>query len=95
MGTDQGKTSNVAGIGILSEKISKEIPSIGTTTFRMPHTPITFGVIGGKDIKNLFDPIRLTKIDPGIEKIKRSLNMWVNGCEPGITLDKMKTCKTQ
>ena len=70
MGTDQGKTSNVAGIGILSEKISKEIPSIGTTTFRMPHTPITFGVIGGKDIKNLFDPIRLTKIDPWHRKNK-------------------------
>ena len=64
MGTDQGKTSNISGLGILSEKISKDIPSIGTTTFRMPHTPITFGAIGGKDIKNLFDPIRLTKIDP-------------------------------
>ena len=70
MGTDQGKTSNVSGIGLLSENLQKEIPDIGTTTFRMPHTPITFGVIGGRDIKKLFDPIRLTKIDPWQRKNK-------------------------
>ncbi len=64
MGTDQGKTSNIAGIGILSKKLSKGIKDIGTTTFRMPYTPVTFGAIGGVDIKSLFDPVRLTKIDP-------------------------------
>ena len=57
MGTDQGKTSNIIGIGLLSEKLSKEIPEIGTTTFRMPYTPVTLGTIGGRDIKNLFDPV--------------------------------------
>jgi len=70
MGTDQGKTSNINGIGILSEKLAKKIPEIGTTTFRMPYTPVTFGVIGGKDIKNLFDPIRLTRINPWHKKNK-------------------------
>ncbi len=64
MGTDQGKTSNMAGIGILSNKLSKNIEEIGTTTYRYPYTPVTFGTIAGNDIKSLFDPVRLTKIDP-------------------------------
>ena len=79
MGTDQGKTSNIAGIGILSKKLSKKIDQIGTTTFRMPYTPVTFGTIGGVDIKSLFDPVRLIKIDPYIEEIMQDLNMLGNG----------------
>jgi hypothetical protein len=34
MGTDQGKTSNVNGLGILAQVLNADIPSTGTTTFR-------------------------------------------------------------
>ncbi len=64
MGTDQGKTSNINGLEILSTKLTKGIPEIGTTTFRMPYSPVRLGLIGGRDISELFDPVRLTKIDP-------------------------------
>ena len=36
MATDQGKTSNINGLGVLSDATGKTIPGIGTTTFRPP-----------------------------------------------------------
>ncbi len=63
MATDQGKTSNVNAIGILSELFFTDIPSIGTTTFRMPYSPTSFGLIAGRNINRLFDPVRTTPLD--------------------------------
>ena len=47
MATDQGKTSNLNGLGVLSEATGKTIPEIGVTTFRPPYTPFSFGSIAG------------------------------------------------
>ena len=63
MATDQGKTSNINALGILADALGNEIPSVGTTTFRMPYTPTSMGAIAGRDIKGLFDPIRTTRMD--------------------------------
>ena len=63
MATDQGKTSNVNVIGILSDHYLKNIEEIGTTTFRMPYNPTSFGMIAGRNINRLFDPVRTTEID--------------------------------
>jgi sarcosine oxidase, subunit alpha len=62
MATDQGKTSNLNGLGILSEATGKSIPEIGVTTFRPPYTPFSFGVIAGNLTKDLFLPIRRTAV---------------------------------
>ena len=58
MATDQGKTSNMAAIGLLSETLSRPIPQIGTTTFRPPYTPVSFGALAGSARRALFDPVR-------------------------------------
>ncbi len=60
MGTDQGKTSNVNALAILAAEIGAEIPAVGTTTFRPPYTPVTFGMIAGRDVGALMDPVRRT-----------------------------------
>ena len=62
MATDQGKTSNINGLGVLAEATGKSIPEIGVTTFRPPYTPFSFGSIAGVLTKNLFLPIRRTPI---------------------------------
>ena len=62
MATDQGKTSNLNGLGVLSEATGKSIPEIGVTTFRPPYTPFSFGSIAGVHTKKLFLPIRRTPI---------------------------------
>jgi sarcosine oxidase, subunit alpha len=62
MATDQGKTSNLNGLGVLSEATGKTIPEIGVTTFRPPYTPYSFGAIAGSLTDELFLPIRRTPI---------------------------------
>src|SRR6185295_12259740 len=62
MATDQGKTSNVNALGVLADATGKSIPEIGTTTFRPPYTPFSFGSVAGALRKGLFLPIRRTPI---------------------------------
>ncbi len=60
MATDQGKTSNMNALGIVSEALGTPIPAIGLTSFRMPYTPVTFGSFAGASRGDLFDPVRRT-----------------------------------
>jgi sarcosine oxidase, subunit alpha len=60
MATDQGKTSNLNALGIVSRTLEKAIPEVGLTTFRMPYTPVTFGSFAGFSRGELFDPARTT-----------------------------------
>ena len=60
MATDQGKTSNVNALGIISELTNTEISELGTTTFRLPYKPVTFGALAGRHIKEFFDLERTT-----------------------------------
>jgi sarcosine oxidase, subunit alpha len=61
-GTDQGKMGNVTGMAILANALGKPIAEVGTTTFRPNYSPITFGAIAGRDLGDMFDPIRTTPI---------------------------------
>jgi sarcosine oxidase subunit alpha len=63
MATDQGKTSNMHALGIVSTVLDRPIPQIGLTTFRMPYTPTTFGLFAGTSRGDLFDPVRRTPVD--------------------------------
>ncbi len=60
MATDQGKTSNLNALAVVSRALDRRIPQVGLTTFRMPYTPITFGSFAGMQRGALFDPIRTT-----------------------------------
>jgi sarcosine oxidase, subunit alpha len=62
MATDQGKTSNINGLGVLADATGKSIPEIGITTFRPPYTPFSMGAIAGALTKELFLPVRRTPI---------------------------------
>ena len=63
MATDQGKTSNINGIYVLSQSLGKSVDSIGHTTFRPPYKPIPLGLIAGQYTKKLFKPVKKTPID--------------------------------
>jgi sarcosine oxidase, subunit alpha len=60
MGTDQGKTGNIAGLALLSEALGRAIAETGTTTFRPPYVPVGFGLLAGREIGARFDPVRRT-----------------------------------
>ncbi len=59
MGTDQGKTANVNALAILAHTLGRPVPEVGTTTYRPPYTPVTFGALAGRD-RDILDPIRRT-----------------------------------
>ena len=62
MATDQGKLSNINGLAVLADARGKAIPQVGTTTFRPPYTPISFGSVAGEARGATFQPIRRTPI---------------------------------
>jgi sarcosine oxidase subunit alpha len=62
MATDQGKTSNMNTLGLLSQTLSRPIQTVGTTTYRPPYTPVSFGVLVGSARGALFEPVRETPI---------------------------------
>lgn len=59
-GTDQGKTGNINALAILSDTLGSTIPQTGTTTFRPPYTPVSFGAMAGRDVGMMNDPVRTT-----------------------------------
>jgi len=60
MATDQGKTSNMNALGLIATQLGRPVPAVGTTTFRMPYTPVSFGALIGAHRGALFDPVRKT-----------------------------------
>jgi hypothetical protein len=60
MGADQGKLSNLNGLAILAEKTGRTIAETGTTIYRPPYTPVSFGALVGHHRGKDFRPTRLT-----------------------------------
>jgi len=62
MGTDQGRTSNMNGLGILADTLGVSTGDVGTTTFRPPYTSVTMGAVAGPEVGQNLAPIRRTPI---------------------------------
>jgi sarcosine oxidase, subunit alpha len=58
MATDQGRTSNLNGLQLVSNIEKKIIPEVGHTTFRPPYTPVTIGAIVGREVGLHYRPTR-------------------------------------
>jgi sarcosine oxidase subunit alpha len=56
MGPDQGKTSNVNGLMLMGDATGRAPGQVGTTRFRPPYTPVSFGAIAGARTGELVRP---------------------------------------
>ena len=63
MGTDQGKLGNMHALGIIADTTGVKMGEVGTTTFRPPYTPLTFGTIVGRNVGEYFDIFRRTQMN--------------------------------
>jgi sarcosine oxidase subunit alpha len=63
MGTDQGKLGNMHALGIIADTTGVKMGEVGTTTFRPPYTPLTFGTIVGRNVGEYFDIFRRTPMN--------------------------------
>jgi len=68
MATDQGKTSNLNGLQLVSNIENKIVPSVGHTTFRPPYTPVSIGAIVGREIGKHSKPTRKSPMHEWHEK---------------------------
>jgi len=68
MATDQGKTSNLNGLQLVSNIEDKIVPEVGHTTFRPPYTPVTIGAIVGREVGKHYRPTRKSPIHEWHEK---------------------------
>ncbi len=62
MATDQGKTSNMAGLALMAHERGLTIPEVGTTRFRPPYTPVSLGALAGQARGAHFRPLRRTPL---------------------------------
>ena len=60
MATDQGKTSNMAGLAIMAHLTGRSIAETGVTVFRPPYTPVAIGALAGHHRGRDFKPTRPT-----------------------------------
>lgn len=58
MATDQGKVGNIIGLALMAEALGKDIPEVGTTTFRPPYTPVAIGALAGRNTGSHFRALR-------------------------------------
>jgi sarcosine oxidase subunit alpha len=58
MATDQGKTSNLAGLALLASISGRSIAETGTTTYRPPFTPVPLTSFAGPRSGELMAPVR-------------------------------------
>jgi sarcosine oxidase subunit alpha len=63
-GSDQGKTGGISSAAIVAALLGQPVAAIGTTTFRPPYVPVSFGLMAGRTKGQLFDPVRVTTIHP-------------------------------
>src|SRR5438876_6994012 len=63
-GSDQGKTAGINETAIVATQLGQPVGAVGVTTFRPPYVPISFGLMAGRNLGDLFDPIRLTAMHP-------------------------------
>jgi len=68
MATDQGKTSNLNGLQLVSNIENKIVPEVGHTTFRPPYTPVTIGTIVGREVGKHYRPTRKSPMHSWHEK---------------------------
>lgn len=60
MATDGGKVGNIIGLAMMAEAQGKQIPEVGTTTFRPPYTPVSIGALKGRNVDGHFRALRRT-----------------------------------
>jgi sarcosine oxidase subunit alpha len=91
-GTDQGKTGNINGMGIVAQALGKPIPKVGTTTFRPNYTPVTFGALAGVNSARPSTRCAPPASSPGTWPAAPPSRTWGSGSGPGTSRSPARTC---
>ncbi|MEO1284138.1 MAG: 2Fe-2S iron-sulfur cluster-binding protein [Pseudomonadota bacterium] len=64
MASDQGKTSNMAGLAAMATIQNRPIPEVGTTTFRPPFVPVPIEIYHGHHKGQHWHPVKRLSLEP-------------------------------
>ena len=84
MAPDQGRTSNVNGIAVLGAATGREIPEVGTTTFRPPYTPVPFGALAGMRRAALHTPLRRSPLHAEHQRMGARMKEYGGWLRPAV-----------
>jgi sarcosine oxidase subunit alpha len=73
MATDQGKTSNLAGMALMGALTGRSIPEVGTTTYRPPFAPVPYTSLAGPRGGSRMNPVRRLACEARHREIGASL----------------------
>ncbi|MEM9421928.1 MAG: glycine cleavage T C-terminal barrel domain-containing protein [Pseudomonadota bacterium] len=82
MATDQGKTSNLNGLSLMAQARGLSVGEVGTTKFRPPYDPVSFGAIAGRRVGQFFNPLRRLPTDLTQRNLKGYMEDWGGWSRP-------------
>jgi len=83
MASDQGKTSNMAGLAAMATLQGRPIPELGTTTFRPPFIPIPIEAYHGNRSKQRYSPLKRLPLEPNHRELNAALCEYGGWLRPG------------
>lgn len=102
MATDQGRTSNFAGLAAMAALTGRSIPDTGTTTYRPPFQPVPLPVIAGRYRGELYHPLKRLALEDAHRKAGarfREYGGWLrpsvysDGEEANVAFEEAKTAR--
>ncbi len=83
MASDQGKTSNMAGLAAMAAVQGRPLPEVGTTTFRPPFVPVPIELYHGHHEKQLWHPLKRLALEQEHREIGAALGEYGGWLRPG------------
>ncbi|MEL7097495.1 MAG: 2Fe-2S iron-sulfur cluster-binding protein [Pseudomonadota bacterium] len=83
MASDQGKTSNMAGLAAMAAIQGRPIPEVGTTTFRPPFVPVPLELYRGHHREQLWHPLKRLPLEPVHRDLGAALGEYGGWLRPG------------
>ena len=83
MASDQGKTSNIAGLSAMAAIQGKSIPEVGTTTFRPPFVPMPMEIYRGSHRGQQVRPLKRLALEPSLRAAGAAMGEYGGWLRPG------------
>ncbi len=83
MASDQGKTSNMAGLAAMAAIQGRPLPEVGTTRFRPPFVPVPIEIYHGRHGKQLWHPLKRSALESRQRAADAALGDYGGWLRPG------------
>ncbi|MEX0280162.1 MAG: 2Fe-2S iron-sulfur cluster-binding protein [Arenibacterium sp.] len=83
MASDQGKTSNMAGLTAMAQIQGRPIPEVGTTTFRPPFVPVPLELYRGHHREQLWHPLKRLPLEAHHRRLGAAMGEYGGWLRPG------------